>query len=88
MTRDQVDAGVRKAVLETSQKKPKLKDSHRFLTDLGFDSLRMVSLSLALENEFGRPLLLNEWLGSAPDVTALTVGSLCDYVWEIVNLDD
>lgn len=88
LTRDQVDTGVRKAVLETSQKKPKLKDSHRFLTDLGFDSLRMVSLSLALENEFGRPLLLNEWLGGASDVTALTVGSLCEYVWEIVNLDD
>ncbi|HXE72302.1 MAG TPA: phosphopantetheine-binding protein [Candidatus Nitrosotenuis sp.] len=84
MTRREIETRVKNAVLQTSQFRPKLKPSHRFIADLGFDSLRMVALSLALESEFGQPLLLNEWLSSAEDVTQLTVGSLCDYVAQVV----
>ncbi len=70
---------------QTSKDKGTVKNAHRFLVDLGFDSLRMVAMSLALEDAFDRPLLLNDWLGGAPDVSALTVESLCDYVWAVVQ---
>ena len=57
-----------------------IKESHSFGTDLDFDSLRIATLSIALEEEFTQVLLLNEWIGSADDPELLTVGSLVDYL--------
>lgn len=54
--------------------------SHSFILDLSFDSLSVVMLSLALENEFGYPILLDEWIALRSEPTGLTVGSLCDYL--------
>ena len=48
----------------------------------------MAGLSLALENEFGRPLLLNDWIALADDPYRLTIGSLTDYLLEILGEDD
>lgn len=50
------------------------------VADLGFDSLRMATLALALEDEFGSTLLLNEWIARAEDPERLTVASLADFV--------
>jgi acyl carrier protein len=47
---------------------------------LGFDSMKMALLSLALETEFGCAIVLDGWIGSYPDPQQLTVGSLTDYV--------
>lgn len=87
LARQTVDARVKEALARTGRKKSRIQGGHRIIGDLGFDSLRMVALSLALEEAFDRTLLLNDWLAGAPDVGELTVGSLCEYVWEIVNLD-
>jgi acyl carrier protein len=65
----------------------RIKDSDSLVARLGYDSLRMASLAIALEDEFGRPLLLAEWISRAPDPDALTVGSLCEYIGEILEHD-
>ena len=53
---------------------------HCFITDLGFDSLSIARLALELEDRVQQPVLLDDWIASEPDPSALTVGSLCDYV--------
>jgi acyl carrier protein len=55
---------------------------HSFVDDLGFDSMGIVVLGLALEDRFDRPVLLDEWIGRCEDPTELTVGSLCAYLEE------
>ena len=52
----------------------------RLVDDLGFDSIRIASLSVEMERELGEPILLNDWVGSAGDPALLTVASLVDYV--------
>jgi acyl carrier protein len=47
---------------------------------LGFDSMNMALLSLALENQLGCPIALDGWISSHPDPHQLTVGSLAHYV--------
>jgi acyl carrier protein len=51
-----------------------------FVFDLGFDSLAMARLGLALEEQLGCPILLDPWLSSQSDPSALTIGSLCEFV--------
>jgi acyl carrier protein len=51
-----------------------------FVDDLGFDSVRMASLTIALEDEFDDVLLLNDWIAGASDPGELTVDSLADYL--------
>jgi acyl carrier protein len=65
----------------------RIKDSDSLVASLGYDSLRMASLAIALEDEFQRPLLLAEWIARAPDPEELTVGSLCEYIDEIMEHD-
>jgi acyl carrier protein len=48
--------------------------------NLGFDSMKMTLLSLALENELGRAIALDGWIASHADPNELTVGSLCSYL--------
>lgn len=66
----------------------RIRESDSLVARLGYDSLRMASLAIALEEEFGRPLLLAEWIAGAADPEELTVGSLCDYIAEIVEDED
>ncbi len=67
-------------------KKPKPSDS--LVNDLGFDSLKIAGLALALENEFGEPLLLVDWVTRVADPSKLTVQSLCDYIEHAIDRDD
>lgn len=53
---------------------------HRLVDDLGFDSVNVASLTIALEDEFDDLLLLNDWIASANSPSDLTVDSLVDYV--------
>ncbi len=57
-----------------------IRPEHSFLEDLGFDSLTLSVLTLELEDELGRPVLLNQWVEHAASPSALTVASLRDYV--------
>ena len=52
--------------------------------DLGFDSVRVASLTIALEDEFADVLLLNDWIASASSPSELTVDSLVDYLVELL----
>jgi acyl carrier protein len=88
MTRPDVETKVKEAVRNASERKAGVQPAQRLIGDLGFDSLRMVALSLALEDQFDRPLLLNDWLGCSTDVNDLTVGSLAEYVYTVLELHD
>lgn len=59
-----------------------IRREHSFIVDLGFDSMGIARLALALEDRFDQTILLDEWIGQATDPAALTVASLCDYVAE------
>ncbi len=83
-TRADIEDRVKSTILKVMQKTVALKKSDSFVSVLGFNSLRMVSLSLALEEEFGCQLLLNDWIASADDPRDLTVGSLFDYVERVL----
>jgi acyl carrier protein len=52
------------------------------ILQLGFDSLKMAVLSLALENELGIAVLLDAWIAAHADPHELTVGSLLDFLEE------
>lgn len=57
-----------------------VRPEHSLVDDLAFDSMAMVRLGVALEDELDRPVLLDEWLQSCNDPGELTVRSLCDYL--------
>jgi acyl carrier protein len=75
-----ISARVYRSVEATLREPVPLADALSFVGDLGYDSLRVASLSIALETELGRPVLLNDWLAAADDPFSLTVGSLVAYV--------
>ena len=53
---------------------------HRLVRDLGFDSLRMATLGLSLEEAFGCTILLSDWIASVDDPATLTVESLVCFI--------
>ena len=53
---------------------------HKLVQDLNLDSVSVVVLSIALEEEFKECLLLNEWVVAAEDHAQLTVKSLAEYI--------
>ena len=59
--------------------------AHHLVDDLGFDSVSMASLTIALEDEFADVLLLNDWIASASDPAELTVDSLVDYLLDLLS---
>ncbi len=61
---------------------------HSLVLHLGFDSMKMSLLSLALETELGCAIVLDEWIGSHSDPNELTVGSLCRFLQETVTPDE
>jgi acyl carrier protein len=71
------------AVTQTLRSPVELHEGLSFIADLGYDSLRVASLSMALESELGQPVLLNDWLSSSDDPEQLTVGSLVAYLSEL-----
>ena len=62
-----------------------IEPSHSFVLDLGFDSMSMAILGLALEDQFHSVILLDTWIGRHSDPAALTVASLCDYLQESLD---
>jgi len=64
-----------------------IEPGHSLVLHLGFDSMKMSLLSLALETELGCAIVLDEWIGSHSDPNELTVGSLCRYLQETVDVD-
>ena len=63
---------------------PAIEPHHSVVLDLGFDSLKIAMLALALEEEFGCPMMLDEWIRLHRSPGALTVASLCDFLREVV----
>lgn len=82
--RETVDRKVKKAIQSTGDVNRQVEDSESLVLSLGFNSLRIANLAIALEQQVEQPLLLNEWIVRCVDPAALTVGSLCDYVWEVL----
>lgn len=65
----------------------RIESTHSFVNDLGFDSMRIVVLGLALEDRFERPVLLDEWIARCSDPAELTVASLCEWLEETLHDD-
>lgn len=61
---------------------------HSLVLDLGFDSMKMSLLSLALETELGCAIVLDEWIGSHSDPNELTIGSLCRFLQQTVPTEE
>jgi acyl carrier protein len=57
-----------------------VRPEHSLVSELAFDSMAMVRLGVALEDELGRPILLDDWMQSCTDPADLTVRSLCEYL--------
>ncbi len=51
-----------------------------FILDLGFDSMSIARLALALEDQFHQPILLDDWISQEVDPAGLNVASLCRYL--------
>lgn len=60
---------------------------HSLVDDLGFDSLGIVTLSVALEDRFCVPILLDGWIASVSSPSALTVASLTAWIDASLGLD-
>jgi acyl carrier protein len=65
-----------------------LNEKQSLIFDLGFDSLAMTRLGLALEEQFGQAVLLDGWISSESDPAALTVGSLCEFLRARIEGDE
>jgi acyl carrier protein len=60
----------------------KVSADHSFVLDLGFDSMTIAILSVALEDEFNTTILLDRWIGKHSDPASMTVASLCRHLEE------
>jgi acyl carrier protein len=80
MNEDEVLSKVCRAVTTASEQSVVPQPHHRLIDDLGFDSLRVASLAIELEVQFGQAVLLNDWIAAAPQLSALTVQSLADHL--------
>ena len=65
-----------------------LSEGASLVFDLGFDSLAMTRLGLALEEQFGYAILLDAWISSESDPAALTIGSLCEFLSTRIDTDE
>lgn len=72
-------------VLEDKDIDGDVRPEHHLVDDLGFDSVNMASVTIALEDEFDDVLLLNDWIASASSPSDLTVDSLVDYLVELLS---
>jgi acyl carrier protein len=81
---ESISTGVVAAIRAVARERApaRIEPEHSFVTDLGFDSMAIVVLGLALEDRFDRPVMLDEWIGRCEDPTELTVASLCSYLEE------
>jgi acyl carrier protein len=81
LDRDVVFAKVRTALTNVLEDESiDVRPEHHLVDDLGFDSVNVASLTIALEDEFDDVLLLNDWIASANSPSDLTVDSLVDYL--------
>lgn len=58
---------------------------HSLVYDLGFDSMGVAMLSIALEDQFAFPVLLDTWIGAHDGPDGLTVGSLRAYMESLLD---
>ncbi len=86
--RPEVEARVTRAILSTARTTKKtIEPSDSLVFSLGFDSLSVANLAIALETELERPVFLSDWFARCGDPAALTVGSLCNFIWEEMQGD-
>ena len=84
--RETIHAKVCAALRIIAKNKPiELRPEDHLVEDLGFDSMDVASLTIALEDEFDDTLLLNDWIASASSPSDLTVQSLVDYVHALLS---
>ena len=84
---EKIHEGVVAAIRSVARERApaRIEPEHSFVTDLGFDSMRIVVLGLALEDRFERAVLLDEWIARCNDPADLTVASLCEWLEETLH---
>ncbi len=85
LDRDEVLTKVRAALVDVLEKDIEVRPDHHLVEDFGVDSVNIASLTIALEDQFDDILLLNDWIATANDPRDLTVGSLVDYLIELLS---
>jgi acyl carrier protein len=85
LDRDEVLTKVRAALVDVLEKDIDVRPDHHLVEDFGVDSVNIASLTIALEDQFDDILLLNDWIATANDPRDLTVGSLVDYLIELLS---
>ena len=76
---------VLRAVIEVLQPlvpeslKANIQPDSSLVNDLGMDSLKVVELSLGLEEKLGYPVFLPAWIAASSDPSDLTVASLAEF---------
>lgn len=86
LTSDHIQRSVVSAIRRTARNAlpSEIKADHSFVSDLDFDSMSISLLGLALEDEFNCAILLSGWVERHSQTTSLTVGSLCEYLAEVL----
>jgi acyl carrier protein len=79
LSRPEIEARVKAAVRKATDRPVAVDPADTLFDSLGLDSMRMIALTLALEDEFDRPFPLKEWYSVARG-GPVTVASLCDYL--------
>jgi acyl carrier protein len=63
----------------------RIEPGHALVRDLGFDSMTIAMLTLALEEQFDCPILLEGWIATSGDPSSLTVSSLAEYIRGVLS---
>ena len=86
LTSDHIEQRVVSAIRKTARNAlpSQISAHHSFVQDLDFDSISISMLGLALEDEFHCAILLSGWVERHSETASLTVGSLCDYLAEVL----
>jgi len=83
MTRSEIFSAVRASILETSSdlKEAQVTEASSFQT-LGFDSLKLVELSVRVEKLFGEEVVLDDWVEeeSLKGTQGYTMSSFLDFI--------
>jgi acyl carrier protein len=85
LDREEVLTKVRAALVNVLEKDIDVRAEHHLVEDLGVDSVNIASLTIALEDQFDDILLLNDWIATASNPNELTVGSLVDYLIDLLS---
>lgn len=83
--RKSVKRKVKEVIIEAGKQKKEPQDSDDLINNLQFDSLKLTGLFAALETAFDQPLSLREWVSEYYGLASLSVASLSDHIFHVLE---